>query len=84
MNHFRFRAELLTDAANFILETKNIDKEIILNFSIVSIKSDLPDVTVDIFTLYEKEEILKLMAKVEDSHVMQQTLTNFEDYTGER
>jgi hypothetical protein len=45
MNHFRFRAELLTDAANFILETKNIDKEIILNFSIVSIKSDLPDVS---------------------------------------
>jgi len=78
MNRFKFRAETSYDVCNFIYRIEHDKMEIHITFSA------FPDVEVILVTDKTKEEVIKLMLEVDDSHVMIETLEPEELYTGQR
>jgi hypothetical protein len=73
---YRFRAECFRDVAELI--------ESLESYTITLQREKEPDVEVELQTSLDMEALRDLMRQIEDSHVMIQTLTLKEQYTGER
>lgn len=79
IKHFKLRAECLDDVLLFIHRmTTNFWEMKILQVG------QLPDVEFEFKTTLTLDEILDILSKQVDSHVMMETLRPFEEYTGER
>jgi len=78
LNHFKLRAECIQDILLFM------DKlgETLIGFKIE--RDFFPDVEFEFFTNLTKDEILSVLSRQDDSHVMLDTLRPFNEYTGER
>lgn len=79
LNHFKLRAECLDDVLLFIhIMPINVWEMKILQMG------QLPDVEFEFKTTLTLDEILAILSKQVDSHVMMETLRPFDEYTGER
>lgn len=78
--HFKLRAECLDDVLLLLekMRERNIWAIKIEQFGI------LPDVEFEFKTGLTSDEILVILMKQVDSHVMMETLKPFDEYTGER
>lgn len=78
MKKYKLRAECLSDVVNLlkILKTSS--------FLIETMENNLPDVELTFITAYNFIEVAGFISKVEDSHVMLQSLNIYDHYTGER
>lgn len=83
--HYKFRAECLNDVIEFLLRCPTAARASRLE---VDVGETLPekdsDPVVELETMLTLEEIRSLMGKVEDGHVMYQTVQPVASYTGER
>jgi len=76
--HFKLRAECFQDVLILIDKlSKNL-----YGFRIE--RDFLPDVEFEFITNLTSDEILAILSKQVDSHVMMDTLKPFDEYTGER
>lgn len=78
MIKYKFRAECENDVLAFRDITKGV------TFDFVFLDGVRPDVTVEFESPLTIEEIRAEMAKMDDGHVMLQTVMPIEQYTGER
>ncbi|MBP7507444.1 MAG: hypothetical protein KA807_06475 [Prolixibacteraceae bacterium] len=77
--HYKLRAECLDDVLLFIHRIPtNMSEMKILQVG------QLPDVEFEFKTTLTLDEILAILSKQVDSHVMMETLRPFDEYTGER
>ena len=73
MNTFSFRAECQRDVNCFIQETKN--KNIVISLTkTVTDTTRFPDVEIEFESEATLEDLIEAMRKVQDGHVMYQTL----------
>lgn len=79
IKHFKLRAECLDDVLLLIHKMPTN----VWEMKIVQV-SHLPDVVFEFKTTLTLDEILAIMNKQADSHVMMDTLRPFDEYTGER
>ena len=77
--HFKLRAECLNDV---LLLIKKMPKNV---WGIKIIQwGPMPDVDFEFKSRKTKDEIMEILKKQVDSHVMMDTLEPFDQYTGER
>lgn len=77
--HYKLRAECLDDVHLLIHKMpQNVWEMKILQ------AGQLPDVVFEFKTTLTLDEILAILSKQVDSHVMMETLRPFDEYTGER
>ena len=77
--HYKLRAECLDDVLLFIHRMpKNV-----WGMKIVQ-KGFLPDVEFEFKSRLSMDDVLSILCKQPDSHVMIETLKPFDEYTGER
>ena len=82
MNIYRFRAELPQDFLNFLTNsTKTVG---FYRYKVIKHDHTIPDIEVWLESDKPLEFIRNELRKVEDGHVMVQTITLEQDYTGER
>jgi len=88
MSHYvKFRAEVINDVADLL---KVMPKGPLLNVVHQHLKfpngTDMPDVeiTMELRDGFGLTDLMDCMLKVEDNHVMVDTLATAENYTGER
>lgn len=97
IKHYRFRAETIVDVINlrralheFERTTKRLNLFRLSNSLDSSFKFailmpySVPDIEVLLSSPYSLQDIQIVMKTVVDSHVMAETLTEFDNYTGER
>ena len=77
--HYKLRAECLDDVLLFIHRMPTD----IWCMRIVQ-REPLPDVEFEFKTTLTLDEIIALLEKQDDSHVMMETLKPFDEYTGDR
>lgn len=78
---FKLRAECQSDIMKFLAKSKEkIEKPIVLK----TIEKGLPDMTLTFKSKHTVEELLTVLRKQTDSHVMVQTLQPIKLYTGVR
>jgi hypothetical protein len=75
---YKLRAECLIDVEQFV--ANNIKVKDICPL----ISSDFPDRELEFISSLSKKEIIKILNKIPDSHVMIETLEKIEKYTGKR
>jgi hypothetical protein len=80
LNTYKFRAESLTDALYFYGASKSIHGRLITN----PINEFNPDVVCIFQSKNSLETIINEMKKIQDGHVMWQTVRPIDQYTGER
>ena len=78
VNQYRLRAEILTDVVHFILTAKNVKKDLILNYKISSIHSDVTDVEFEFYSTYDLNVFIEILNNIDDSHTMVRTLEKFD------
>lgn len=76
---YKFRAECLQDVVDFI----NLTIGEIQNLEIYN-DPDYPDTRLTFDTSRDKNYLLSVIKKIEDGHVMAETLELLSEYTGER
>lgn len=76
---YKFRAECLQDVVDFI----NLTIGKIQNLEIYH-DPDYPDTRLTFDTSLDKESLLLIIDKIEDGHVMSDTLELLSEYTGKR
>jgi len=81
MSDYRFRAECLQDVIEFIYGSI---REIGFKKYVLTQKTPFPDVEVELEADMEIEDLRDELRRVPDGHVMVQTLSLKEDYTGKR
>ncbi|MCD4714370.1 MAG: hypothetical protein K8R73_13900 [Clostridiales bacterium] len=82
MNIYRFRAELSSDFLNFLMNsTKTVG---FYRYKVIKHDHTIPDIEVWLESDKPLEFIRNELRKVEDGHVMVQSLALEQDYTGER
>lgn len=79
MRHFKLRAECLDDVLQFIHKMPTN----VWEMKIVQV-GQLPDVEFEFKTTLTLNEVLSILSRQTDSHVMMETLRPFDKYTGER
>ncbi len=77
---YKFRAELVKDVYDFAL---NNSKHIWV-FKVKRMEKGIPDVVVTFKSELSLEKLKEKMIKIEDAHVMYQSLKIKEEYDGER
>lgn len=88
MKHFKLRAECFYDVIVFLNKLNKINKLHKVNFyKVWGIKIEqwdsLPDVEFEFKTRLSSDEIIAVLMKQVDSHVMMNTLLPIDEYTGE-
>ena len=79
---YKFRAECIGDVKELL---NKLPLEKMLKYNVIPDDLGLPDVEIEIEILnYELDDYLNALRKIEDSHVMLQTILPIEKYTGER
>jgi hypothetical protein len=78
LRHFKLRAECFQD----VLQLLNKMRKNLYGFKIE--QDFFPDVDFEFITNLTSDEILAILMKQDDSHVMRETLKPFDEYTGVR
>ena len=77
---YKFRAECIHDVAQFLIQSSKV----IANLNTQQDNDGFRDVIVTFDSHLELSEIMDLIEKIEDGHVMCETVKPIEKYTGER
>lgn len=88
MRTFKFRAECLHDVFEFLKEQAEYDRNeghpIITSYKIISMNTLFPDVALEFQSLQDISVIRDILSKIQDGHVMLESVNTLEEYTGER
>lgn len=78
LKHFKLRAECLHDV---LLLLNKIGKK---TYGFKIVRDFFPDVEFEFLSTMTSDEILAILSRQVDSHVMMDTFKPFDEYTGER
>lgn len=75
---YKLRAECIADVIKLMENTR------LESYKIISADARIPDVEFEFSVMLDLREIKNILLGIQDTHVMRETVAQFEEYTGER